>query len=364
MNEIVLRNTLSEQYLCGAKKRFLTQNTLSFSDKKTVLVQFSDIHGDKKVFDHVLSLIGHINPSFAVHTGDVVTWNASDDYDFFYRGVKSSAVPIFNTVGNHDTFRNEGTLTEKELYEHYAAPLSGIVCDEKPYYCVDFEKDALRLIVLCPYDHFDEQPGLRDKYTIGDEQARFLCRTLSEAREKNLGVLIAMHELSDFPSLDAPRSSFCQRFHPYPWGGPSEQPDPYIVEDIVGAFIRGGKIDKTYTYPRTGESVSVHYTFSGKGEFIAYLTGHVHGDYCGYLKHHPEQLFFAMTCSGCLPEGYHNIGEEISDLPRIPDTVTEDALNAYVIDREEKTVSVIRYGALINDLGEMRIFEKFRYENT
>lgn len=54
-------------------------------------------------------------------------------------------------------------------------------------------------------------------------------------------------------------------------------------------------------------------------------------------------------------------GNEISDLPRIPDTVSEYAVNFCVLDRENRTTSVIRMGAYINDKFEKRIAEKFKY---
>ena len=68
-----------------------------------------------------------------------------------------------------------------------------------------------------------------------------------------------------------------------------------------------------------------------------------------------------MTCSGGEPADYHNIGEEISDLPRVTGTVTEDALNLYAIDLEENTLSVVRFGAYVNDLAEERLFAKFKF---
>lgn len=91
------------------------------------------------------------------------------------------------------------------------------------------------------------------------------------------------------------------------------------------------------------------------------MNGHRHGDYIGYLPSYPNQLSLGMTCSGCFPEGYHNIGDEISDLPRIPDTISEDAINFYVLDRKSKTVSVVRMGAYVNDLFEERLAAKFSY---
>jgi hypothetical protein len=69
-----------------------------------------------------------------------------------------------------------------------------------------------------------------------------------------------------------------------------------------------------------------------------------------------------MTCSGCFPPNYHNIGDECSDLPRIPGTISEDAVNFYVIDRENKKISIIRVGATVNDLMEKRVVLTLPYE--
>ena len=68
-----------------------------------------------------------------------------------------------------------------------------------------------------------------------------------------------------------------------------------------------------------------------------------------------------MTCSGCQPEGYHNIGEEISDLPRIPGTVSEDAINFYTIDRKNKEIAIVRVGACITDEFKERRAIKLQY---
>ena len=55
------------------------------------------------------------------------------------------------------------------------------------------------------------------------------------------------------------------------------------------------------------------------------------------------------------------LGEEISDLPRIPGTVSEDAINFYTIDRENKELTIVRLGANINDELKQRIAAKYSY---
>lgn len=359
MNNIILKNSEAEQYVCAARKNFLCGNALSNSDGKTVIVHFTDIHGDIKRYDNILELIGYIKPTFAVHTGDTAMWNTSNDCSFFASGARKSAFPVYNCPGNHDTFHDGGINTNLDLYEMFVSGQKNIICDKTPYYYVDFKHEKLRLLVLCPYDFEHENPSLRDKYAVLQQQTDWLVKTLEDAAENHFGVIIASHETADFVGGGANSFGFCQRFAPHPWGNPNIY--PFVVEDIVDAFKNGGKAEKIYKYDGISLEVVVNHTFTQKGEFICYLTGHRHGDFCGYLPHHAGQLYLCMTCSGCYPYGYHNIGEEISDLPRIPGTVSEDAVNVYVVDRKNKTVSIARFGAHINDMFEKRIFTVMKY---
>ena len=102
--------------------------------------------------------------------------------------------------------------------------------------------------------------------------------------------------------------------------------------------------------------------FDQPGEFIAYLSGHLHGDYTGYLEKYPDQLSLKMSTSGCdLPHYQNKIGETASDLPRIPGTVSEDCINFYIIDRQKKQITLVRAGACINDSLEQRLYERLDY---
>lgn len=362
MKNVIYRNAMAEQYICAARKKFICDNEISGSDSKLFIGHISDIHGDNKRFENALTLFEYYKPDFVIHTGDTVKWNNSDDMSFFLKGVQSLSVPMYNCIGNHDTFDNNGGNTNKYLHKKIIAPLPNINsnCEEGGYYYVDFESKKIRLIVLNNYEYECPEPSIRDKYAVLQKQCDWLVNKLKEAAEKEYGVIIASHEEDEPIPAAANESGFCQRFAPCPWGIGKEK--PHIVSDIVNAFQKGTELKKEYRYEQINKKVQIECKFDKKGEFICYLSGHRHGDYAGYLESYPNQLSLCITCSGCFPAGYHNIGEEVSDLPRIPETVTEDVINFYIIDREEKTLTVVRAGACVNDEFKTRLTATFKYE--
>jgi len=350
--DIFMQN--AEMLICAARKKFKEGEVLSDSSSKMLIGHFTDIHGDIKRFKNALSFFEKYKPDFVIHTGDMVVWNSEDNVDWFFDGINSLSMPAYNCIGNHETFDNSHPLTNEELYKKYIKELKNISNDSKKgYYFADFEAFKLRLIVLNDYDLYLDDWRERGRYAILQEQCDWLIGALEDAEKKELGVIIASHE-SDEPVLPGSNGKgFCQRFEPHPWGYGKEH--EHIVADIVDAFMYGKKLEKKY------ELVNIACSFTKESEFICYLNGHRHGDYVGYLPSYPKQLSICLTCSGCFPEGYHNIGEEISDLPRIPDTVTEDAINFYTIDREKREISVVRLGACINDKFEQRIAAIYEY---
>lgn len=85
--DVILRNSRAEQYLCAAKKNFIEENgILSESHSKTVICHFSDLHGDWKRFENILTMIEYFKPDFAIHTGDLVCWDSNDEWEEFLIG--------------------------------------------------------------------------------------------------------------------------------------------------------------------------------------------------------------------------------------------------------------------------------------
>ncbi len=364
MKKVVLRNARAEQYICAARKNFIMKHgVLSESHSKTFICHFSDIHADWERFENVVDLIEYHQPTFSVHTGDMVCWDSNSETDVFFEKINALNTPVFNCLGNHETFCGEEVLSNGYLHDRYIAPLKNIqgADDKAGYYFVDFPKDALRLIVLNVYENDDVKNYRERSYEIRQKQVDWLIARLKECEEQGIAVIIAAHETGEriLPALND--IGFCQRFEPHPWGPPNP-PEHHIVEDIVDAFQFGKRLKRKYIWSKSGQQVQVDCEFSKKSEFICHMSGHVHGDYIEYLPSYPNQLALVMPSSSCFPVGYHNIGEEVSDLPRIPGTVSEDLVNFYVIDREKKEISVVRVGAYVNDLLEERLFARYSYK--
>ena len=361
ISDVILRNSRSEQYLCAARKNFIEKNdAVSESHSKTVICHFSDLHGDWKRFDNVLEMIKYYKPVFAVHTGDLVCFDSGFETDEFFEKINNVDIPIYNCIGNHETFKGDEFLSSEYLHNRYINPLKNIHTTGKAYYYTDFDEQNIRLIVLNNYEKdATKKRGDMIDYEISQEQCNWLKDVLKDCEEKELGVIIAAHEADEMIIPGSNDSGFCQRTEPHPWG--VELPRCHIVADIVDAFKHGKMLDKKYKWDNSGNVVELNCKFEKKSEFICYMNGHRHGDYIGYLPSYPDQLSLGITCSGCFPEGYHNIGDEISVLPRIPETISEDAVNFYVLDREHKTISVVRMGASVNDLFEEHIAAKFSY---
>lgn len=362
MNEVILRNSRAEQYLCAAKKNFIEENGhLSESHTKTVICHFSDLHADWKRLDNILELAERYRPAFAIHTGDLVCWDLRDDTSPFFEKIRTSSTPIYNCLGNHDTFMGEVVIKNEVLHERFIKPLPGITTTGKGYYYVDLPEHNIRLIALNDYENDSVDHFSKKKYELLDEQCAWLCDVLAESAEKGLGVIIASHECDEPITPGANSFGFCQRTEPYPWSIPKPR-ESFIIADIVDAFRNGKSICREYTQSASGSIVHINCEFKKKGEFICYMNGHRHGDYIGYLETHPDQLSLGMSCSGCFPEGYHNIGEEVSDLARIPGTVSEDLINYYVLDREKKTITVVRFGAYVTDELNERLAARYKYD--
>ena len=383
MKDVVIRNTLAEQYICGALKTF-RHGVFEHSDSnsKMLIGHISDIHGDLPRFNNAMDLFAHYKPEFIVSTGDNVYWNMSEDYHYIANAFSQFDIPAYITIGNHDTFmdkpstilprhecgvllRNENgvPLTNEFLHQTYVEEMKNVQGDEDKagYFYVDFEKRGVRLIVLNDYEYYHENCKIRNKYTILEKQSKWLVQVLTDAAEKDYGVIIADHEGPGKVGIGS--NKFWQRAEPKPWGIPKLQnPNTDMICDIVDAFKHAKALKQDYYFVTSEQTVSVDCKFERCGEFIAYLSGHYHGDFCGYLEKYPDQLTLNMPSSCChLPHYQNYVGETASDLPRIAGTVSEDCINFYIIDRKKKELTIVRAGANINDELEQRLVERLHY---
>lgn len=383
MKDVVIRNILAEQYICAAKKTFNYEVGVHSDSKSKMLIgHITDMHSDVERFNNAMDLFEHYKPDCVVHTGDNTYWNMSEDFHFMPLAFAESDIPAYICVGNHDTFmdapntilprhecgvllRNENgvPLTNEYIHQAYVEDMKNIKGDEDKcgYFYVDFEEKGIRLIVLNDYEFFCEDVKVRNKYAILEKQLSWFINVLMDAAKKDLGVIVADHEGPG--EIEMGKNKFCQRAVSRPWGIPKIlNPNTDVICDIIDAFKHGKALENEYYYQISGQKVKVSCKFEKNGEFIAYLSGHQHADYVGYLKKYPDQLSLRMAISGCNLTTYQNeLGETCSDLPRIPGTVSEDCINFYVIDRKNKEITIVRAGACVNDQLEQRLFERFKY---
>ena len=385
MKDVILRNAMAEHYICAAKKTFRPDVVYARSDSKSkfMIGHISDMHSDNIRFANAIDLFLYYKPDCVVHTGDVCYWNMIEDFKYLPNTFSQLPIPAYTCIGNHDVFTDApGTLLKKHesgvylrnengpslpneyVHQVFIDEMKNVKGDEEKqgYFYVDFEDKGIRIIFLNDYQYYHEDTKKRDKYAILESQINWLIELLKDASDKDLGVVIADHEGPG--NVIMGENAFCQRGVVHPWSPPPKKEDenPQIIADIVDAFKHAKALKKEYYYKPSEQTVNVDCNFEKEGEFICYLSGHYHADFVGYLETYPDQLSLQMPASCCdLPHYMNEVGELDSDLPRIPGTVSEDCINFYIIDRNKKTVSIVRAGACVNDEFEKRIFERLSY---
>lgn len=310
----------------------------------TTIAHISDLHEDVDRFKAFAEFCRKNNNviDHAVCTGDYV--NPANMTKL--QNMISSVKDIYNinfTVGNHEKYADRVSATDAQIKS--AMGLSSL------YYAKDLSS-KLKLIVLDQYDTPTTSLRNHDVH-YSQTQINWLITQLKSATSSGRAVVIAFHRPESIPPEND--KGFYQRYHQwktltnyYCSGTP--------VEDIVEAWRTKSSINKTYTYTDSSETISVNETFTGNNTFVAYICGHLHGDFVGYSSAHPNQLVLNITTGCCTAYNTTtvNYGGDVSDLPRIPNTYTENAFNVYGIDLVNKMVKIVRIGSDLNDLMEER----------
>lgn len=217
------------------------------------------------------------------------------------------------------------------------------------------------LVILDQYDTSDftgtMTTAIGTEKCLSQAQVDWLINVLQAAVTAKASVIICMHDTDQSRTPAQNDSQFYQEYlydanlKGYDNNITSDFDDKThgtIIEDIVDAFKKGAAIKHTYTFAATATTVNVDTTFASKGSFVCYITGHTHKDLCGYSQVHSDQLYLNSTC-GCLVPSvksiYANYGTDVSDLPRVAGTKTEDAFNVYAIDLQNSKVKVVRVGS-------------------
>ena len=315
-----------------------------------------------------------------LHTGDVRNSNFNDTagWEKFTAAIAKANRPVFVVAGNHDVGNGYNVAesgTDEQIFTQMVAPFlsSWNLVTESPntgtpnptgkcYYFKDFIEEKIRMICLYEYEtDFELNPSdnTKLKYQRGirafsQEQIDWLIDSLIKT-PAGYGVLIATHQQENFQgNTDCAFNSLVFR------GQNIVQTfcGNNIIADIIRAFINKTTINTQVI--QTGgivTTLNVSADFSdldSNVEFIAYISGHNHQDRVSFLRDYPEQLELNIGCDNT----WYTV---CSDLWQRQGKLSEDLINAYNINRNAGTITIVRVGADFAYTGQVRQVATLQY---
>lgn len=275
-----------------------------FGDTNKVLtfVHFTDIHAHSTLWNRMVEYVNYYEDyiDFSIHTGDYVNSNRVTAYYDLYNKGPQCVKPIYNVVGNHDTYledfsRGDKTTTKQLVFNWSDTwDVTFMDIEDSMTYYKDYPESKIRMIVLDYYYHMDEQ-------------CVWLANLLNEATNLGYHVVTFSHEFTHpiVNKLDTP----FQTIDDYEsQGGNMHSLSKF--DKVIGDWIKGG------------------------GIHIANFVGHEHSDFVGYT----ENGVLNMCAQAATDHIYW------TDANRVPGTKTHDCFNVVSVDTSTGMFKVVRVG--------------------
>ena len=338
--------------------------------KQLVLLQLTDQHGDETRMNRAMQFASKYGAYIddVIHTGDLVSDNWANGLDWFANVQNKNT--ILQVIGNHDSvlragsdgkvYTNPNDLSQyietsgyvglnktthsvlgyknsdnemvwvnyTDIYGRYIAPYvsnwgvvqpSNAATQGLNYYYKDYTEQGIRLVIL-------------DCMMYDTAQNTWLISVLADAKTNGYGVIIAEHypiRLDGFEYCAFTSSGY---------------------NDVLD-FYQGGEESASTL---ASAQLAVDNFMNAGGEFICWLAGHTHKDFCGTLKNYPKQVMFVSNITGL-----NNLewGEEI----RTVGTKTGDCFSVIAVDRYKKIVRIYRVGNQWDRYGRHKVSMAFDY---
>lgn len=372
------KNQGSDRFAKTAIYKFNNTALNSYVGNIPAIGHFSDLHGDIVRLRNMMEYLQWLGVDVIVNTGDTAANKASNGMSFYHNEVKNYGIPTLITVGNHDVWYDDTSLsghTQNELsYEDviepnsilfgYNLPTSEYYDDAPTYYYKDLTDKKLRIIVLNQYEQ-----GLRSWDTFGrisQKQIDWFINTLATTPAE-YGVIVASHWVNDNLVKNSVTEPFCKLIGNQGIFTNDNYANNVVVGrpivKIIDAFISRTSGSDSYTQTIKNDVVeTINYTYDFSSvdntvEFICHLNGHTHIDAVGYYKHATNpQLCINISTAQSIYGFVHPYKANDSDCVRGGKGATEDLFNVYGIDRDAHTVRIARVGADFSDDGRFRQF--------
>ena len=363
-----------------------SRSASSIPIKPLVFMHVSDTHAitnNNRAFEILNYVASKGNVKFLMHTGDILEDPKNADQNRWSTIVQNAQYPVMVATGNHDvgnwaTAQGQYTTSE-EFYNKFIYPIinkwelktdgNGVPHpSNKNYYFKDFTEEKIRFIVVDEYE-FPNKFTSDGTTLVAGRGARWISQAQTDWFVNSLltvpngyGVIVVKH------SPDGKRGEDDNAFNsPFLKGKEHQQTYQYynsftyttFFADIIQAFMNKTTITKTINQSAGGysENVLVNTNFSGivDQEFICYVTGHTHADGINFLKDYPQQLDLNINCSNTFYQHYSNLN-------LIVDSMYEDALNVYSVDRNNGVIHIVRIGGEYSADGDRRDILTIKYK--
>lgn len=275
-----------------------------FNDKASILsfIHLSDVHKSQNAWNRMIefsnSIFNYLD--FIIHTGDYCGSSQPDYIDLIGEGIKTT-LPIYQVVGNHDTFsdssgtRGTKQVAHNKLFNHtnnwHATFMDG---DYSMTYYSDFSNAKIRMIVL-------------DNYYDQEAQCTWLQSRLDEAKTLGYHVITCTHEMTN-PIIDKLATHFQTIENFEQFGSNTFSTSPF--DKIIGDWKKNG------------------------GIHVVNLAGHEHSDFIGYTTNNVLNL-----CIECATNS-----NNWTDADRIVDTRTYDCFNYVSVNKNSGYLKIVRIG--------------------
>ena len=314
-----------------------------FTTKPLRILFTADYHGAREKLTSFVKFINALKVDFGVAGGDLN--NAyTDDFTWWREEMRLCEKPIFYCIGDND--HDGGSPTTAGLFTKYFGAdfntHNGTSID-KTYYHIDRPNEKIRMIFLNEFDALTSASNMN--YT--KIQLDWFSQTLLNT-PIGYGVMVVKHKPGKEPQKNPTIGWYDLRYYD------SDSTMGHPVETIIQAFI-----DKVKMLPQTFGSVTINgvdfSSVNSATDFVCYLGGHVHCDIVGFLKDFPKQLSISIDCAA--------LNRTITDLTRIAGTTSENVINHITVNKDKKTVSLIRLGANTTYSLEKRNAITIKYKN-
>ena len=288
----------------------------AYQREQLTLLHFADIHNDVNNLCRVMEFAGHYKEYLndVLLTGDI----AGGDWCVWKKAMMTvpGFTSVLKTLGNHDVAKWNGqkrNATPKESYDRYFAGVEkwGVVQpggtnpEGLCYWYKDYPKSGVRLIGL-------------DCMHYNKAQQSWFVATLEDARIKGFAVVAAQH---------------------YP---PAEEKDSVGLPNCPFDSLQRESLGNSL--PRAVAAVD-DFQKAG-GEFVCWLGGHTHTDFCGTVRG-KKQLYIIV--------GTAKKFELWCDSRRVAGEKSQDMFNVMSIDTYRKHIRVFRVGAEWNRFLQHRV---------